>query len=234
MRLVGSLTQQPGYVSDRDADRFQRARRLVDQEPSVLAGMDSHQLMNDGVDVPVRKIRCAWQNGVEDLPDEVAQIGPQQRRKCARSFRILAVIVARPGICPWSVSATDLFPVTRREWPDRLSEMSPGGSVARSPSTRAACSRSLLKDRALPFNALSRSRHSDAFSVVIFFGFPLSLTVTGASSISLTSVVKLSAPLGRPRGFPHCPGFHRLCGGGLLVANLLIVIRIISAHDPPP
>jgi hypothetical protein len=37
--------------------------------------MDSHQLMDDGVDVPVRKIRCAWQNGVEDLPDEVAQFG---------------------------------------------------------------------------------------------------------------------------------------------------------------
>ena len=41
----------------------------------------AHQLVDDGVDMPVRQVRCARQYGLEALPDERAQVAPQQRGK---------------------------------------------------------------------------------------------------------------------------------------------------------
>ena len=72
------VAEQPGDIGDRDADRFQGARRLVDEEPRDLAGLHPHQLVDDGVDMPVPQIGCARQDGLEALPDEGAQVAAQQ------------------------------------------------------------------------------------------------------------------------------------------------------------
>jgi hypothetical protein len=45
---------------------------LVDEEPGDVAGVDLHQLVDDGVDVPIGQVRCARQNGLEALPNEEA------------------------------------------------------------------------------------------------------------------------------------------------------------------
>src|SRR5437868_3236005 len=77
------MTERPGHIGNRDADRFQGAGRLVDKKTLIFCSIETHQLVNDGIDVPVRQIRGARQNRVEHLLDEVTQISPEQ---CAESL----------------------------------------------------------------------------------------------------------------------------------------------------
>jgi hypothetical protein len=55
--------------------------------------LDPHQLVDDGVDMPVPQIGCAWQDGLEALPDKEAQIVAQDRGKNGpgRSFGSLLI-----------------------------------------------------------------------------------------------------------------------------------------------
>ena len=68
------VTEDPGHIGDGDADRFQGARRLIDQEPPALAQVDPHELIDDRVDVPVVAIARARRHRREDLADEDAQL----------------------------------------------------------------------------------------------------------------------------------------------------------------
>ena len=135
--LCRIATQQPRWVSDRDADRFQRTRWLVNQEPSVLTRIDSHQLVNDGVDVPVREIRCARQNGAEDLPDEVAQIGSQQRRKGRVHFGS-SLSSRRDLVSSLAVSALISSSYASRMASSSLELLLPSSGSAAKPPYRAA------------------------------------------------------------------------------------------------
>ena len=97
-----------------------------------------------------------------------------------------------------------------------------------SDTTVPSCVSRKMARSGLPFNAISRSRNSPAFIVDTFLGFPLSLTTIGASSMSLTSVVKLSAPLGRPRDSrigPASTGYVSV----VCRSQTSLGIRIISA-----
>ena len=87
------VTEEPCNIGHRHADRFQGPRRLVDQEPGDVAGLNPHQLVDDGVDVPVRQVGCTRQYGLEALPDKEAQVAPQKGRqeRHARSFGSLLV-----------------------------------------------------------------------------------------------------------------------------------------------
>src|SRR5262249_9142884 len=76
------VTQQPGNIGNRDTDRFQRTRRLIDEEPGDLAAVHTHQPIDDGGDMPGWHVRRAWRYGVEALPDERAQVAAQQGGKC--------------------------------------------------------------------------------------------------------------------------------------------------------
>ena len=92
------VTEQPCHIGDRDADRFQGARRLVDEEPGDVARLHTHQLVDDGVDMPVRQVGCARQYGLEALPDEEAQVAPQQRGKSGLLVHLGAFLFERaPG-----------------------------------------------------------------------------------------------------------------------------------------
>src|SRR5262245_17188840 len=73
------MSKQPGHERDRDADRLQRAWRLVDVEPPIFTGMNLHQTIDDGVDVPVVLVAFAGTNGQEDPLNKVTQIGSKQR-----------------------------------------------------------------------------------------------------------------------------------------------------------
>ena len=75
------VTEQPCNIGHRHGDRFQGPRRLVDQEPGDVAGLNPHQLVDDGVDMPVRQIGCTRQYGLEALPDKEAQVAPQEGRQ---------------------------------------------------------------------------------------------------------------------------------------------------------
>ena len=58
------MAEKPRDISHRDADRFQRPRRLIDQQSLCLTGMHSHQLMCDGLGV-----HASWEKSFpEKLP----------------------------------------------------------------------------------------------------------------------------------------------------------------------
>ena len=57
-----------------------------------LAGLHAHQLVDDGVDMPVRQIRRARQYGLEALPNERTQIAPQQRGKSGMLVHLRAFL----------------------------------------------------------------------------------------------------------------------------------------------
>src|SRR5271154_5238872 len=55
-----------------------------------------------------------------------------------------------------------------------------------------------------------------ASSLLIFFLFPFSVTVTWAKAALLILSRRLNEPLRRPRGLPDFPSLKRLCSGGCL------------------
>ena len=71
------VAEQPSDIRNRDADRFERARRLVDQQAPALARVDPYQLMGDRIHMPVVKIGFAGRDGRKDLADEERQLSAQ-------------------------------------------------------------------------------------------------------------------------------------------------------------
>jgi hypothetical protein len=66
--------QKPGDIGDRDANRLERPRRLVNQQARGLAKEDARELMGDRLDMPVAEIGLARANCRKNLPDEEAQV----------------------------------------------------------------------------------------------------------------------------------------------------------------
>src|SRR5262249_2893450 len=74
----GIMPEKPGNIGDRDANRFERPRWLIDDKSHHLTDADPPKFMDDCIDVPVCEIRCARQNSVERLLNEKAQLRTQQ------------------------------------------------------------------------------------------------------------------------------------------------------------
>ena len=72
--LARIMAHHPGGIADRDADRFGRARRHIDDQPLALAPPDPHQLPGNRIDMPVRQIGCAGIERHEAARDEARQI----------------------------------------------------------------------------------------------------------------------------------------------------------------
>lgn len=75
------VTEKPCDIGDRHTNRFQGTRRLVDEESRDVTGVHTHQVVDDGVDMPVWQIGRARQNRLEALPEEEAEVTAQQRGK---------------------------------------------------------------------------------------------------------------------------------------------------------
>src|SRR5215204_1596982 len=96
--------------------------------------MNPHQLVDDGVDVPVRQVRCARQYGLEALPDERAQVALQQRGKSGlllhlRAFRPepAPAFEAGPSV---ELPAAEVIPACLATYASRIARASAGSGWA--------------------------------------------------------------------------------------------------------
>src|SRR5262249_18037776 len=71
------VPEAPGHEGHGGTDRFQRSWRLAGDEAPVVACMDPHQLVDDGIDWPNRGVTGTRRKRPKHLGNEGAQILPQ-------------------------------------------------------------------------------------------------------------------------------------------------------------
>ena len=73
------MAQRPSDEGDRGADRFERARRLGDEQARVIAFIAPAEFVGDRLDVPIILVGIAWRDRIENLLDECREVLAQDR-----------------------------------------------------------------------------------------------------------------------------------------------------------
>src|SRR5580658_7557192 len=200
-RGVGTVAEPERWQGDRGEQRFEIARREIDDQAFDAAVETILQRGGDDLEMPVGTKRRATVQVREATRREGVEILPADR-----------AIFAEGELVHEEVSL--IRRSTSRMTSRSASEGCWGSDGAGRASMVCIRPRSSCSERASPLAARFTSCLTAASSLVIRLRRPFSVIEIRSPRVAATTVAILRAPLGRPRGLPDTPLRNRVATGG--------------------